>query len=430
MYRSLLGAILALSLTSTAGQAGTQSEPAVTNKAATSGNLKKPVVAAAKAAPVTQAQPKKAPQATIVDAKTAAAAKTTEVKKAPDAKTVTIKTAPAAKTAEVKKAPDAKTVVIKTAPAAKTAEVKKAPDAQSGEIKKAPAAKTAEIKKAPNAVTAETKKSAPGEEKKVSESKAKSGKGEVSVKETAKIEHVREVRIPRAGLVPPPPPETPSMLSGPGYGGGLYMQQYMPVEMLSPESLKARQKQLTAQLKNAQDQAKDRQSRLGDKGDRAKQFESLYQEGVISRRELETAQDDIKQAHNDFNDAKARVDDLQTALGRVNDKLKALSKYGPSAKHVASSTKKAKLKHADTSAKVDQPGAARTALKPAGIHDEATAVSHPPAPSPTQASAPMQASTQSPAPTPAPAAAQPDQATTESSVDAPRTQTVPAQSAR
>ena len=58
----------------------------------------------------------------------------------------------------------------------------------------------------------------------------------------------RSEEHPRVGLVPPPPPDTPSLMSAPYGAGSYFSQQYMPFEMISPESLKTRQKELTSQL--------------------------------------------------------------------------------------------------------------------------------------------------------------------------------------
>jgi hypothetical protein len=339
---------LAFSLTLCAGQAGTAAD---TGSAAQQANAKKPAQivktsTAVKQAPQSiegkktevkvsgepkaAAQPKPAPSTKAVDSTKAAVAnaKTAQTQAAANTKSAAIKPAPAVKTAETKPASTSKTAVIKPAPAAKTAQEKKETD------------------------------------------KSKTAKGE-GQKETGRAEHVREQRIIRAGLVPPPPPETPAVLSAPDGSNGFYMMQgFLPVETLSPDALRARQKQLTSQLQNVKDILKDRQSRLSDKTDRAKQFDGLYQEGVISRRELEASQEDIKTAQRDFDDAKSRVDDLQMALNRVSDKLKAIAKYGthPNKRFAAGDRKRSKTKAADVSAQAASVGGTKTALKPASLH--------------------------------------------------------------
>jgi hypothetical protein len=177
------------------------------------------------------------------------------------------------------------------------------------------------------------------------------------------------------------------VLSAPDGSNGFYMMQgFLPVETLSPDALRARQKQLTSQLQNVKDILKDRQSRLSDKTDRAKQFDGLYQEGVISRRELEASQEDIKTAQRDFDDAKSRVDDLQMALNRVSEKLKAIAKYGthPNKRFASGDRKRSKAKAADVSAQAVPAGGTKTALKPASVHP-AYASSAQPAPSATLA---------------------------------------------
>jgi hypothetical protein len=321
---------LAFSLTITAAQAGT---PTDTGSAAQA-NVKRPAEQVKTSAAVKQA-PKP------VEVKKSEPKVTAEPKaaKTPDAK------APAAANAkppETKPAASAKTAVIKAAPA--------------------PNAKTTAIKPAPSAKTAEEKKE---------NDKAKTVKSEGGVKEIGRAEHVREQRLIRAGLVPPPPPETPAVLSAPDGSSGFYMMQgFMPVETLSPDALRARQKQLTSQLQNVKDILKDRQSRLSDKTDRAKQFDGLYQEGVISRRELEASQEDIKTAKRDFDDAKSRVDDIQMALNRVDEKLKTIAKYGSHSnkRFAAADKKRSKSKSANVSAQAVQTSGTKTALKPATVH--------------------------------------------------------------
>jgi vacuolar-type H+-ATPase subunit I/STV1 len=184
-------------------------------------------------------------------------------------------------------------------------------------------AKTA---KAPNSNAPDTKAAAA----KSSDTKAPGSKTPITKtaslkKEESKVHEHNESR--RNGLVPPPPPETPALLSAPAFGN-VYLQQFLPVEETSPDTLKQREKDLNTHLQNAKVELKDKQKALSDKSDRIKQFDELFQEGVISRRELESSKEELKQSQSDIDTAKSMVSDIQYALARVGDRLKALSKLG------------------------------------------------------------------------------------------------------
>jgi len=139
-------------------------------------------------------------------------------------------------------------------------------------------------------------------------------------------EHVEHNEPRRAGLVPPPPPDTPSLMSGPY--GALYLQQFLPVETMSPEALKQHEKDLGNRLQTAKAELKDKEKNFSEKTERVKQFSSLFDEGVISRRELELSKEELKQGNSEIETAKNKVSDLQLAVTRVSDKLKALGKLG------------------------------------------------------------------------------------------------------
>ncbi len=122
-------------------------------------------------------------------------------------------------------------------------------------------------------------------------------------------------------LVPPPPPETPSLLSYP-LGGQYYSQQLVPLELLSPESLTKRQDQLKAHLTAAKKELADKEDGNAIQKDRVKQFDALFEEGVISRKELQLSHDELKTSQADIDTVKSKIEDLQSALNRVTDKVK------------------------------------------------------------------------------------------------------------
>ena len=118
------------------------------------------------------------------------------------------------------------------------------------------------------------------------------------------------------------------MVLTPQYGNGMYSQQFAPLELMSPESLRQRQKLLTTQLDTAKRALKDQQQVLDERTDRAKQFSQLYNEGVISRRELEYSDEDLRRVQSDLDSAKEKVEDFKLSLDRVDEKLKYVGKLG------------------------------------------------------------------------------------------------------
>ncbi len=124
-------------------------------------------------------------------------------------------------------------------------------------------------------------------------------------------------------LVPPPPPMTPSILVDPGMQAVLGMT--MPVEMLGKETLKEREKEVAIQHKDAALELEAKQRKLKDKEDRAVNFEELYKEGVVSRRELEAAQAEAKEFVVDVERLAVKERELKLLLERINKRLAALS---------------------------------------------------------------------------------------------------------
>ena len=120
-------------------------------------------------------------------------------------------------------------------------------------------------------------------------------------------------------LVPPPPPDTPTLL---GIPGGDYTSSMSNFEFMSLDAMKDRQKQLNIQLVDAQAELKSRESDATETKTKAKQFDMLYSEGVISKRELEMAQKDAGEVDARISRSKIRVEDLQANLTRLSERLK------------------------------------------------------------------------------------------------------------
>jgi hypothetical protein len=135
-----------------------------------------------------------------------------------------------------------------------------------------------------------------------------------------------KVNLGRASMVPPPPPNTPSMLSDPsmmglGMGYGAYGMQ---VEYMSREALKDRVKELSIQVKDASAEFENRKRLKTEREARAKSFEQLYTEGVVSRRELENSQREATDSTDEVLRLEHKYKELSSLLERVNKRLAAV----------------------------------------------------------------------------------------------------------
>ncbi len=153
-----------------------------------------------------------------------------------------------------------------------------------------------------------------------------------SVGDTKKIEgekdkhstSVRKATRPASLLVPPPPPDTPTMI--PNFGALNDSNGLMPMEYMSPELLKKRKEDLVAQLADAKSEAKKRQDEAQSIKEKGEQFKTLFDEGVISKRELDAAQKDASDVDSSINRAKLRVSELQTLLDGVSGRINQINK--------------------------------------------------------------------------------------------------------
>jgi len=119
-------------------------------------------------------------------------------------------------------------------------------------------------------------------------------------------------------FVPPPPPTTPTML-GDGSDFGFYSG--MPIEMLSREGLKDKAKEISIQYKDACRELEDHSKQKEEKIERAKEFEGLFNEGVVSRRELEASQKEAAEVNSDIDRLSFKVKELKGLLDRVNKRM-------------------------------------------------------------------------------------------------------------
>jgi hypothetical protein len=157
-----------------------------------------------------------------------------------------------------------------------------------------------------------------------------------SEKTKEKVVQVKHTSSPRLGLVPPPPPDTPTIFAGDGMFPGIGASDFS-----NPAALAARRKDIASQLVSAKKLLADKEQRTKELKDKVIQFQSLYSEGVISRRELETTQKESDSTAAELNDSKTQTMSLQNTLARLDDRLKPKSLASSSKKKVKGKTKAA-----------------------------------------------------------------------------------------
>lgn len=90
---------------------------------------------------------------------------------------------------------------------------------------------------------------------------------------------------------------------------------------MSLDDLKFQRKTLEKKLEAALLDDKDQKRFTSEKQERAKRFVELYEEGVVSRRELETAQEDSERALRDIEQTHIKVSEIQRVLGQVKERI-------------------------------------------------------------------------------------------------------------
>jgi hypothetical protein len=258
----------------------------------------------------------KSPASAKPAVKTAPAVSAIETKT--DAKSVVVQPAKAASAAAAQpsKPPAAavSTSVAKPAPAAMTSSANRAePSKESGgKLSKSTQAPDAPAKTIAQPAKNSTARSA-SDAKSDTKAEAKA-EPKIDSKAETKTAHVHVKAHPAPALVPPPPPDTPTMI--PSFGDD--STSLMPMEYMSPELVKKRRQDLVAQLADAKTDLKQKQDDIANVQQRAEQFKTLFEEGVISKRELEAAQKDASEIDSSVNRARLRVSELQTLLDGVN----------------------------------------------------------------------------------------------------------------
>lgn len=123
----------------------------------------------------------------------------------------------------------------------------------------------------------------------------------------------------RVMLVPPPPPNIPTYIDGMPAG---FMDG--SVEILSLEDLKERKITTEKKLAGAKLDFKDQETYAAEAKDRAQRFESLFEEGVVSKKELIESRHDAEKAERDLETGKLTTGDIERVLTRITERIKTL----------------------------------------------------------------------------------------------------------
>ncbi len=121
------------------------------------------------------------------------------------------------------------------------------------------------------------------------------------------------------GLIPPPPPIVPIGMDV----LGMYAQ---PIDYLSIKDLEGRKKELTSRFNELDSTVSDAQRQIRERKERAELFESLYKEGVVSRKELEVARREAEEIERDVKFKLDEFESVKISMKAVNNRLAALKK--------------------------------------------------------------------------------------------------------
>lgn len=99
-----------------------------------------------------------------------------------------------------------------------------------------------------------------------------------------------------------------------------------PVEYLSEDQLKTARQDVVTRLEAAHSDLNEKTERNEELEKRAKLFTSLIEEGVVSRRELQTAERDSKSAAQELLTAQDTAKTLENELSQIDAQLTRLSK--------------------------------------------------------------------------------------------------------
>lgn len=123
-------------------------------------------------------------------------------------------------------------------------------------------------------------------------------------------------------LIPPPPPTIPAYLNLPAISTPFGLGFSVP--LMSLDDLKFEHKNLEKKLEAAKQDEQDQKRATAEKQERAQRFVDLFAEGVVSRRELETAQRDAERSVRDLEQSHIKVSEIDRVYLQVKERIKTL----------------------------------------------------------------------------------------------------------
>lgn len=98
----------------------------------------------------------------------------------------------------------------------------------------------------------------------------------------------------------------------------------MPLDLMSATDLQRVKGRLEQSLSQLSKKAEERNIELTEARNRVQQFESLFTEGVVSKRDLSNARKELSNLEGTDSDLDQRIADIKSDMARVDKRLKTL----------------------------------------------------------------------------------------------------------
>lgn len=128
----------------------------------------------------------------------------------------------------------------------------------------------------------------------------------------------------RATLVPPPPPTMPDMGGEMMVPGAFSMGTGAFIDYMSLEDLKLKYEGLKKELASLELDLADSKLLLSRKEKDCTNFDALFQEGVVSKRELEATHREAERLKRDVEREERKVEEARRVIGKVESRIKTL----------------------------------------------------------------------------------------------------------
>lgn len=138
--------------------------------------------------------------------------------------------------------------------------------------------------------------------------------------------------------MPPPPPHIPSFLPA----GSMDLDLGAGIEFLSLDDLRLKKESVSKRLETARADLQDQKAIVAEHKRKAGTFVGLYEEGVVSKRELLTEQKEAARAGRELEREELKVTELERLETRIQERMDALEKKRVRTKAPAPLRKKTK----------------------------------------------------------------------------------------